>query len=94
MKKSQTWPTLSRVIAALLGGYAFTYALTAALARVLPADNVDALVISTLLSFAVYTLAILWSFGCRTAWRAWAGAGLAVPLGLIGFWPQMLERLG
>lgn len=94
MKTSQTWPTLSRIIAAVFGGYLFTYAFTAALARILPVDSVDALVISTLLSFAVYTLAILWSFGCRTAWRAWAGAGLAAPLSLIGFWPQMLEHLG
>jgi hypothetical protein len=94
MKSTQPWPTVSRITAALFGGYLFTYAFTAALARLLPLDKVDALVITTLLSFAIYTLAILWAFACRNAWRAWAGTGLAIPLCIIGFWPQMLERLG
>lgn len=94
MKSTPPWPIVSRIAAALFGGYLFTYAFTAALARLLPVDKVDALVISTLMSFVVYTLAILWSFGCRNAWRAWAGAGLAAPLSAIGFWPQMLEQLG
>ncbi|MCQ2999463.1 DUF3649 domain-containing protein [Pseudomonas syringae] len=94
MKSTPTWPTVSRIIAALFGGYLFTYAFTSALARLLPMDKIDALVISTLLSFAVYTLAILWSFACRNAWRAWAGVGLAAPLSVIGFWPYLLEQLG
>lgn len=91
---SAAWPTISRITAALLGGYLFTYAFTAALARLLPLDKVDALVTASLLSFAVYTLAILWSFACRSARRAWAGMALALPLSAIGFWPQWLERLG
>ncbi|MGE7990553.1 DUF3649 domain-containing protein [Pseudomonas sp. NPDC089554] len=89
-----SWPVLSRVLAAVLGGYAFTYAFTAALARLLPLGKGDALVIATLLSFAVYTGAMLWAFACRSAWRAWGGLLLAVPLALVGFWPQWLERIG
>lgn len=85
---------LSRIVAAVLGGYAFTYAFTAALARLLPLDPVDALIVATVLSFAVYTGAILWAFACRSARRAWAGLALGVPLALIGFWPQLMERLG
>ncbi|MDR0281134.1 MAG: iron transporter [Paucimonas sp.] len=89
-----SWPMLSRIAAAILGGYAFTYAFTAALARLLPLGKGDALVVATLLSFAVYTGAILWAFACRSAARAWLGLATAVPLALIGFWPQLLERLG
>lgn len=86
--KPPAWPTLSRIVAALIGGYLFTYAFTAALARLLPMDKVDALVVATLPSFLIYTLVILWAFGCRNAWRAWAGVALALPLAAIGFWPQ------
>ncbi|WP_095158686.1 DUF3649 domain-containing protein [Pseudomonas sp. Irchel 3E13] len=89
-----SWPMLSRIVAAILGGYAFTYAFTAALARLLPLDKVDALISASLLSFAVYTGVILWAFACRSAARAWAGLALAVPLAVIGFWPQLLETLG
>ncbi|MFO2465975.1 iron transporter [Pseudomonas sp. 15FMM2] len=92
--KSPAWPTLSRTVAALIGGYLFTYAFTAALARLLPMDKVDALVVASLPSFLVYTLAILWAFGCRSARRAWAGVGLALPLSAIGFWPQWHQVLG
>jgi hypothetical protein len=92
--RSGVWPTISRITAALLGGYLFTYAFTAALARLLPLDKVDALVIASLLSFVVYTLAILWAFGCQSLRRVWTGIVFSLPLGLIGFWPQVMERLG
>ncbi|WP_110970949.1 iron transporter [Pseudomonas huaxiensis] len=88
-----SWPMLSRIVAAILGGYAFTYAFTAALARLLPLDKVDALISASLLSFAVYTAFILWAFACRSAARVWAGLALAVPLAVIGFWPQLMETL-
>ena len=87
-------PILSRTLAAMVGGYVFTYAFTAALARLLPLDNVDSLLVASLLSFAIYTCAILWAFIARHQWSAWMGAMLAVPLAAIGFWPHMLERLG
>ncbi len=92
--KTTTWATVSRITAAILGGYAFTYAFTAALARLLPLDNVDALISASLLSFAVYTGAILWAFACRSATRAWAGLALGLPLAAIGFWPQLTGLAG
>lgn len=92
--KSLAWPIISRIAAALLGGYLFTYAFTAALARLLPMDKVDAMVTASLLSFLIYTLAITWVFACRNTRRAWAGMALALPLAAIGFWPQWLEALG
>ena len=87
-------PILSRTLAALVGGYVFTYAFTAALARLLPLDNVDSMIVASLLSIVIYTFAILWAFAARHQWSAWMGAALAAPLGAIGFWPQLLERLG
>ena len=89
-----SWPMLSRIVAAILGGYGFTYAFTAALARLLPLDKVDALISASLLSFAVYTGVILWAFACRSATRAWLGLASAAPLAAIGFRPQLLEVMG
>lgn len=84
----------ARAMAAVFGGYAFTYAFTACLARLLPLEQMDALLVASLPMFVVYTLAVLWAFAARDAWRAWLGLPLAIPLALIGFWPQLLERLG
>lgn len=84
----------ARTMAAVFGGYAFTYAFTACLARLLPLERIDALLVASLPMFVVYTLAVLWAFAARDAWRAWLGLPLAIPLALIGFWPQLLERLG
>ncbi len=84
----------ARAMAAVFGGYAFTYAFTACLARLLPLERIDALLVASLPMFVVYTLAVLWAFAARDAWRAWLGLPLAIPLALIGLWPQLLERLG
>ncbi|WP_256203170.1 DUF3649 domain-containing protein [Pseudomonas sp. ML96] len=86
-------PVLSRTLAAILGGYAFTYAFTAFLARLLPLTPQDALVVATLPAFIIYPLAILWAFACRSATRAWLGLALAAPLALVGFWPQLVRAL-
>ena len=83
----------ARAMAAVFGGYAFTYAFTACLARLLPLERIDALLVASLPMFVVYTLAVLWAFAARDAWRAWLGLPLAIPLALIGFWPHLLERL-
>ncbi|MBA1204547.1 iron transporter [Pseudomonas capeferrum] len=94
MSKTPAWlAILSRSAAALLGGYAFSYAVTAFLARVLPLAAGDAVIVSTLLAFAFYTGVILWAFATRDAWRAWIPMVLAGPLALVGFWPQAMEWL-
>jgi len=84
---------LSRSSAALLGGYALSYAASACLARLLPLPPADAVIVATLPAFVFYTAAILWAFASRDAWRAWAPLAAAVPLALVGFWPQALEWL-
>lgn len=88
IKTAPAWlAILSRSAAALLGGYLFTYMLTAFLARVLPVSASDAVIVSTLPAFVFYTCAILWAFASRDALRAWAPVLLAAPLALVAFWP-------
>ena len=57
----------ARAMAAVFGGYAFTYAFTACLARLLPLERIDALLVASLPMFVVYTLAVLWAFAARDA---------------------------
>jgi len=78
----------SRVGLAIFGGYAFTYAATAALARLLPLQRFDAAMLPSLLSFALYTAVVLWVFAAASLRKVVLGLALAVPLALIGFWPS------
>ncbi len=87
------WPVVCRILAAIFGGYVFSYAFTAALARLLPLPEQDAVIVATLPAFAVYPLAILWAFACRNAARAWWLLAWAAPLALVGFWPQVTRAL-
>ncbi|MGB8974898.1 MAG: hypothetical protein WCC62_20430 [Pseudomonas capeferrum] len=63
------------------------------MARLLPLSAADAVIVATLPAFVFYTGAILWAFASRDAVRAWAPLALAVPLALLGFWPQALGWL-
>jgi hypothetical protein len=72
--KRLSWQNVaSRVAAAALGGYALTYAATACLTVLLPFPKTEALLTAAMLSFALYTGAILWAFGASTPGRAWLG---------------------
>ncbi len=84
---------MARTMLAILGGYAFTYAFTAALAQWLPMDPVDAITTASLLSFVVYLTFLLWAFAAVSLQRVLIGAGLTLPLAVVGFWPQLLEVL-
>ncbi len=84
------WPSiLGRILLAVPFGYVFTYGLTAALARLLPLERVDALISATLLSFAVYTLFVLWVFAHPLPRAVWA-LPVTLVLLLIGFGPQWI----
>jgi len=77
---------LSRIVAAVFGGYALA-ALTSVAAVALPLRLTEAIFTGMLLSFIVYTLAVIWVFAVRSATRAWAGLlVVAVPLLLVA-WP-------
>lgn len=85
---------MCRILAAILGGYLFTYCFTAALARLLPLDRFDAALVASLVSFIVYLAAILWVFATHSLRRVALSLLLIPPMGLIGFWPQLMETLG
>jgi len=74
----------SRVLAAILGGYALTAVAIALLALWLPMARAEAVLTATLLSFALYAGAVIWVFAARSAWRAWLGILLpALGLGVL-----------
>ena len=88
------WPVVSRTLAAIVGGYLFTYCFTAALARLLPLDRFDATMVASLVSFIVYLAFILWAFATHSLRHLVTSLLVIPPLALIGFWPQLLETLG
>jgi hypothetical protein len=65
-------PLLSRIVAAVLGGYAVA-ALVSVAALALPISTPQAVVTGQLASFVVYAGAVIWVFAARSALRAWAG---------------------
>ena len=78
-------PLLSRIVAAIFGGYALA-ALTSVAALALPMARPQAVLAGMLASFVVYTCALIWVFAVRSARRAWAGLLVAaVPLGLAAW---------
>lgn len=78
-------PLLSRIVAALFGGYALA-ALTSVATLALPMARTEAVFTGLLLSFLVYVGAVVWVFAVRSARRAWAGLVVAgVPL-LLAAW--------
>jgi hypothetical protein len=73
-------PLVSRIVAALFGGYALA-ALTSVAMLALPMNKPQGVLTGMLLSFVVYTAAVIWVFAVRSARRAWAGLLVAaVPL--------------
>lgn len=71
---------LSRVLAAVLGGYGLASVATIFLSHVLPASLPEAVLGATLFSFAIYTAAIIWVFAAASAARAWIGLLLPATL--------------
>lgn len=80
-----TGPLLSRIVAALFGGYALA-ALASVAALALPMSKPQAVLTGMLASFAIYTGAVIWVFAVRSALKAWAGLIIvAAPL-LLAVW--------
>lgn len=65
------WRLASLIGAALIGGYALATATGMFLGSILPMARSEAVVTGNLLSFAVYTGAIIWVFSLRKPGRAW-----------------------
>ena len=88
--KQQTLPlsyrmsVASRIIAAVVGGYALSTITTFIFAYILPGGRAQGLLMGMMISFAIYTAVIIWVFATRSAVRAWVGLVLmALPLGLV-----------
>jgi hypothetical protein len=79
---TRTLPIVSRIAAALLGGYAFVWGFTTLgviLGMRLGAAFGDALTATGLLAFLVFLGVFLWSFVARSVMRVWlvlAGGGV------------------
>ncbi len=81
-----TGPLISRIIAAMFGGYGLA-ALTSVAALALPMRVTESVMTGLMLSFVVYTCAVIWVFAVRSATRAWVGLAVAaVPLALAAWW--------
>ena len=66
----------ARVVAAIPGGYAISYLFTGAVPLWLPMARTEAVLWTTLASFAVYTVVVLYAFGARSVWRMWVHLAL------------------
>ncbi|MFC5357341.1 DUF3649 domain-containing protein [Azospirillum himalayense] len=78
-------PLVSRIAAALFGGYALA-ALASVAVLALPMSTPQAVLTGEMASFLVYAAAIIWVFAVRSALRAWAGLlVVAAPL-LLAAW--------
>lgn len=73
---------LSRIIAAVVGGYAFSTMVILILTYLLPLPQKDALMLSTMLSYIIYLLTIIWVFSVKTVRTAWIG--MIASTGLLG----------
>ncbi len=77
---------VSRVLAAVVGGYAVGALVSIACALLLPLARSEAVLIGMMLSFAAYAGAVVWVFAARSAWRAWAGILLPCALLAAASW--------
>lgn len=85
------WGIASRVLAALVGGYALAYGCTAFLSVYLPLARPDRVVFASLLCFAVWVAAVIYVFAARSATRAWLWlVGLTALMCLAAFLPTEL----
>jgi hypothetical protein len=80
------WMVTSRVLAAVVGGYALTSAATVLFALIWPLPRAEAVAASTLLSFALYASVIVWIFAVRRLRTVWLGLICATAVCLTLCW--------
>jgi len=74
---------LSRSVAGIFGSYALAAAASLALAQVLPLEKRDAVQLSVMIGFLLYTGGVIWAFSTSTALKAWIGIAAAAAPFLI-----------
>lgn len=85
-------PLLSRILAAVLGGYALASAAAIFLAAVLPMPRAEGVLAGMQLSFAIYAGAVIWSFSPVALSRVWGV--LLMPAALLAAFGWLLPRAG
>lgn len=78
-------PLVSRIVAALFGGYALA-ALGSVAVLALPVGKPQAVIAGMLASFLIYAAAVIWVFAARSARAAWTGLILAAAPLLAAAW--------
>jgi hypothetical protein len=68
-----TYSIVSRVIAAIIGGYVLANLIAILLSHLLPMSQPEAVMVSMLCSFAVYAAVAMWVFTTKTATKSWVG---------------------
>ena len=67
------WAVASRVVAAFVGGYVLSSLLLLLLALVWPLPRAEAIGASTMVSFILYALIIIWAFSVKRLRTVWLG---------------------
>ena len=75
MKTPTYSEVVSRIVAAVGGGYVLANLGAIALYHALPTSHDSSLQLALLASFPVYAAAVVWSFAARTSARVWWGLG-------------------
>jgi hypothetical protein len=78
-------PLISRIAAALFGGYGLA-ALGSVAVLALPMSKPQAVLTGMLASFLLYAGAVIWVFAVRSARQAWAGLLIAGAPLLLAAW--------
>lgn len=81
-----------RVAAAVIGGYALTVAFSVLLSFTLPVPRAEGVLTGLLISFLVYTAAVIWAFAVRSIRRMWWG--LLGPTAAFAVLALLLWRAG
>jgi Protein of unknown function (DUF3649) len=71
----------SRAVAAIVGAYAASAAVSMALARSLPMRPAEATTAATLIGALLVPALVIWAFAARSALRAWVGILLVLAVG-------------
>lgn len=80
------WEVLGRVLIAVFGGYIFSIGTALLLTHILPFDRSSLVMTADLLTFALYTTAIIWVFSVKRFRTLWLGlAGSLAVLALARF---------
>jgi hypothetical protein len=84
-KVRATGPLVSRIVAALFGGYVLA-ALFSVAVLALPMSKPQAVLTGMLASFLIYAGAVIWVFAVHSALKAWVGLLIvAAPLALAAW---------